>query len=538
MSVSGCCRCFCLLLVAPLAAGAIPPSPPPGVLPAKLPLCGLAPAKLFPGQCVYQYRVSTNSKECQQFIDQGLGYFYSYVWMEAARSFETAICHDPNCAMGYWCLSRALDQMWRVPQATTALKKAQQLLPHASYSEKQLITARLQEKGLLPDVGDAEARKKKAIQTLDNLLAVDGEDQEAWYARAQLATGNAYFGGSAASVPFYKALLQVNPLHPGANHELTHFYEGFTRPALGWPYSEKYIESSPGIPHSWHMQSHLATRLGRWDKATKDSLKAAELERAYHQAMNVKPKEDHQFQHHLNILALCLIHDGRFREAQELKKEFEGYGFREPTTWFKLHLAERDFAAALRIAEEFRKRDKTQASHLAALVYLAKGDAERARAEVEILEQAFAERRGDQGLERKVLEARGLLLCRQGGADAGLALLQRAVKATMNDYGHHAWGNGAYYMETWGLAALESGKLAVAEEAFLEAIAHDTGSVRAALGLQTLCERQGRLEEARKYEKLAQKFWKHAEVQAFLAEKSAIAGLGAGTATAAVGGGN
>src|SRR5262245_43105141 len=55
--------------------------------PARLPLCGLAPAKLVPDLCLVRYRISTSSPECQAFFDQGLGYYYSYVWMEAARSF-------------------------------------------------------------------------------------------------------------------------------------------------------------------------------------------------------------------------------------------------------------------------------------------------------------------------------------------------------------------------------------------------------------------------------------------------------------------
>ena len=32
--------------------------------------------------------------------------------------------------------------------------------------------------------------------------------------------------------------------------------------------------------------------------------------------MNVKPKDDHQFDHHLETLTTSLIHDGRFREAR------------------------------------------------------------------------------------------------------------------------------------------------------------------------------------------------------------------------------
>src|SRR5260370_20155387 len=74
----------------------------------KLPLCGLAPAKLVPNLCSVKYRVSTASPECQAFFDQGLGYLYSYVWMEAVRSFETATQKDPECALARAGVSRSL----------------------------------------------------------------------------------------------------------------------------------------------------------------------------------------------------------------------------------------------------------------------------------------------------------------------------------------------------------------------------------------------------------------------------------------------
>ena len=149
-----------LLLAAPLSQAA-----PVGD--RKLPLTGLSRSVLAPNLCVLKYRVSTASPECQTFFDQGLGYFYSYVWMEAARSFETALQHDPDCAMAWWGLSRALERYGKKDPATKALLKAGELRNKASWREPQLILANLQEKGQVPGVGDAEARKKAAITTLD-----------------------------------------------------------------------------------------------------------------------------------------------------------------------------------------------------------------------------------------------------------------------------------------------------------------------------------------------------------------------------------
>jgi tetratricopeptide (TPR) repeat protein len=95
--------------------------------------------------------------------------------------------------------------------------------------------------------------------------------------------------------------------------------------------------------------------------------------------------------------------------------------------------------------------------------------------------------------------------------------LAKAADRSKSDWGHHSWGNGAYFMEAWGTAALQASRLDVAEEAFLEALAHDPGSVQAALGLRVLCENQGRKAEAERYADLAQRSWQHADPNDFAA---------------------
>src|SRR5262249_3514683 len=164
------------------------------------------------------------------------------------------------------------------------------------------------------------------------------------------------------------------------------------------------------------------------------SARAVELERAYHKEMNVKPNEDYQFPHHLEVLAISLIHDGRFQEARALMKEIKGYGFNFPERWFRLHLAERAWDDALQIAAGLRKNDKLTASYMAALVYLKKGESRRAAPEVEVLRQAYQANKTDRNLELRLWEVQGLLLCQTGAPDAGVKLLFRTVERTKNDY--------------------------------------------------------------------------------------------------------
>jgi hypothetical protein len=93
-------------------------------------------------------------------------------------------------------------------QAPKAFKQAGLLRASADAREQALIRAALLERGLEPGAGDGDARKKAAMRALDELLAQFPEDEEAWYARAQLGGGAGGFGGSVGGIPFYHALIR------------------------------------------------------------------------------------------------------------------------------------------------------------------------------------------------------------------------------------------------------------------------------------------------------------------------------------------
>src|SRR5262249_5190166 len=152
-------------------------------------------------------------------------------------------------------------------------------------------------------------------------------------------------------------------------------------------------------------------------------------------------------------------------------------GYRQTTPWFRLHLGQHDWREALKIADGLRRGDGDTGSYMAALVYLKQRDTVKAAAEVELLRNAAEKHKNNRQIEARLWETDGWLKCQMGDADEGLKLLAKLVERTKNDYSHHAWGNGAVYMETWGIAALQAGRLAEAEEAFQEALAHDLGSV-------------------------------------------------------------
>ena len=86
-------------------------------------------------------------------------------------------------------LARAAEHPCGRGDVNKALLKAWELRDYASDREVRLIKASLQDHGLLPGVGNGEERRKKAIATIDEMLALYDDDEEAWYFRAQLSGG-------------------------------------------------------------------------------------------------------------------------------------------------------------------------------------------------------------------------------------------------------------------------------------------------------------------------------------------------------------
>jgi tetratricopeptide (TPR) repeat protein len=192
-----------------------------------------------------------------------------------------------------------------------------------------------------------------------------------------------------------------------------------------------------------------------------------------------------------------------------------------------------DWAEARKLADHWAKSDKAAGAYHMAVIALERGDLPAAAAAVDVLRQGLQSKK-TRSQELRLWEVQGRLMCLTGQGEAGVRLLKRAVDKTKDDYTHHAWGGGAYYMEQWGAAALDAGRAADAEEAFQEALAHDAGSVRGALGLWALCSRLGRTDEAGRFLALAERCWAKADPRDFYRLRDDFARRAANIPAAAV----
>src|SRR5499427_512975 len=86
--------------------------------------------------------VKTSSAEAQKFYDQGLAYLHSYVWLEAARSFNQALRLDPKLAIAHAGLSIAYTELNAPADARAALDKAQALAAASSAHDRRHIELR------------------------------------------------------------------------------------------------------------------------------------------------------------------------------------------------------------------------------------------------------------------------------------------------------------------------------------------------------------------------------------------------------------
>jgi protein-disulfide isomerase/Tfp pilus assembly protein PilF len=268
-------------------------------------------------------QVTTSSTEAQAFYDQGLNYIASYVWIEAARSFQQALRLDPSLAAAYVGLCDVYVQLQDVPAARAALEKAQSLSSKITDAERQRMEIRARFVEFLEDKQNLDkfVAYRKAIY--DALMA-NPLDPGLWILRGFADEGpGAGHGqtGDLDSIAFYQTALAVSPNNSAAHHYLAHSYENIGRTEEALNHSEAYLRISSSIPHAHHMRGHELRRAGRIEDAIEEFRKANELENAYYRAEHIPAEYDWHRPHNLTLLAMCYQLLGQMKIAQQLLRE-------------------------------------------------------------------------------------------------------------------------------------------------------------------------------------------------------------------------
>lgn len=467
------------------------------------------PPRLMEGLGQLSHPVTTRNPQAQAYYEQGLRCWHSYVApmrnkIGAGVNFQHAANLDPECAMAYWGLSFCVqngDVMTQLAAANRALELAQK---YGTDKERRFCAARVLELSG-PD------QRERCLDAIDAAIAAYPDDVELWIWRGKIYTGY-NLGGNVVTecLPYQIAAYQMHPEHPAPNHELIHGYERIDRPALGWRHTEGFRQSAPNMPHANHMQGHLAMRLGRWQEAI-DCARTARRK-----SLEGYPELDAG--HHIDIMVRALAHEGRFKEA-----EAEPRAYRDGLPWARLLQLK---AIPEELDQWVERRLKTpDGAYIGALARLNRNDLPGALPLLNRVEEQW-KKNATANLYR-YNEVKGRYLVQSGNVDEGLKLLREAAAKAVKDSGLHAWGGGSYVLEVWGESALRAHRWDEAEEAFLEALAHEHGSIIGALGLQVVAEQRGQADLATHYAARAAAIWKDADPDALPRQLERLRKLGA-----------
>jgi tetratricopeptide (TPR) repeat protein len=267
--------------------------------------------------------VSTKSAEAQSFYNQGVAYLHSYVWIDAARSFNHVLRLDPDLAMAHVGLFRALANLEDLAGAEQELQKAQASPSPVSDRERRRIEVTAKHLEALKDLQDA-AKHLAYKSAIEDALNANPEDVELWLLRGnaeEVAADGRGQRGRIGSIAFYESALARSNDNFAAHHYLIHSYENIGRNQDAEKHGQRYASLAFGIPHAHHMWGHDLRLVGQIDSAIEQFEIANELEKSWYKNDGIDPSLDWHRPHNLDLLSRSLQYEGRMREAEQHIRE-------------------------------------------------------------------------------------------------------------------------------------------------------------------------------------------------------------------------
>lgn len=438
------------------------------------------------------HRTSTASAEAQAYYDQGVAYLHSYVWLEAARSFNQAIRADHDLAPAWVGLSRAYSGLEDPKLAREALAKAETFKDVPARQARWVAVRRAQLDAM--DAWSTDKRRETFLAYIDALNAAlegDPDDAELWVLRGNAEEPLGPYGrgqrGTPSSIAFYERAIALNG-HFGAHHYLVHTYEmmGLFDKAL--EHGKVYADAAPQVPHALHMYAHDLMKVGRMRDAIDVFGRAREIEHAYYANEDISRDYDWHHAHNTGLLALSYRHQGDMDEAERLLRDGAAVGQQSPTRkgYYQGMLLDVLYARgkhdevvadAVALAKWPQPPVKMLGHAMAARSLMAMGRMDDARPHVEALEQAESEK----GMYGTFADfhaglARAEYEMRTGRRDAGAARLREILASARAQRTPDGWIEGLFTIESvfevaktvedWGLAADASARLLEHDKAY------------------------------------------------------------------------
>lgn len=308
-------------------------------------------AYLMPGLGdAVHFPVEGISERAQKFFNQGVTQQHGFWHFEAERSFRQVAKLHPDCAMAYWGMCRANDdiaeraagfianavarskeccareQLWIDAWARFYRVSAEdrEALQSGDDGRRDEAIAAVVEKNKERKGKDLAKLQKRLLKDLGTIVFDYPDDVEA---KAFLAVQNwlAYRWGSGVPIVSHTAVdallqqvFEAKPLHP-AHHYRIHLWDREdARRALGS--AARNGSSAPAIAHQWHMPGHIYAKLHRHPEAAWQQEASGRADHAHMMRDGVMPFLIHNYAHNQEWLARSLGHCGRVEDALQIAK--------------------------------------------------------------------------------------------------------------------------------------------------------------------------------------------------------------------------
>lgn len=255
----------------------------------------------------YARAITTDFVDAQRLFNRGLIWTYAYNHAKAISCFETALEHDPDCAMAHWGIAYAAGpnynfEWWKMDPATqveslaTAFEHTQAALARVESVtpvERALIEALPARYPQREPVDDMRPWNDAFATAMKRVFDAHPDDLEvaAVYAEAILNQTpwkmwdihrNTVADGSNA--PEAQAVLErfidtpSGAKHPGVLHLYVHLMEMSPTPEKALQAGDRLRELVPDAGHLIHMPTHIDIQCGHYHDALHWNLKAIDAD--------------------------------------------------------------------------------------------------------------------------------------------------------------------------------------------------------------------------------------------------------------------
>ena len=497
--------------------------------------------------------IHTNSREAQEYFDQGITLVYGFNHEEAARAFERAGQLDPASPMPLWGIALAVGPNYnldvnaeREKQAFEAIQKAAKLAQQAPPVEQDYVNALAARYS-----GDANPDYKRLARNYaDQMRALakkypDDPDAATLYAESLMnlnpwklwSLDGAPGEETAEIVSVLESVLARDPLHAGANHYYIHAVEASPSPQRALPSAARLEALVPKAGHLLHMPSHIYSRVGYFSNAAESNAKAIAADATYaKEAERSGSLYDLMYHsHNEHFLAFAAAMEGRYTEARRAADAMEKRllphadmmpmleSFLWTPIWVDLRFAKWQEILARPEPPANRKVPHLMWRYSRTIAYAAERQAAKAEAEHALYakeavllpnEIPIGQMNPNESMlavMNEIVEAK--LHAAKGNAESALKHWRTAVEA--QDKLNYTEPPDWYYpvRESLGASLLAGGNAKEAEQYFREDLRRNPRNPRSLFGLKESLRAQHLENDAAWVDREFQRTWNHADSQ-------------------------